>query len=78
MKHLSVSPSQRRPHLPIGSGQSALLTRIAWLLLFAWSGAAFGQEADTALEEITVTATLLSAGTAPVSATVLTLSLIHI
>ena len=72
MNHLSVTPSQRRPH-PRGTGQSALLKGIACLLtLFTWTGIAFAQEANTALEEVTVTATLLNAGVAPVSATVLT------
>ena len=42
------------------------------MLLLTCAGIAFAQEADTALEEVTVTATLLTAGTAPVSATVLT------
>ena len=72
MKQLSVTSPQSGLHLPVAGGQPALLTHIAWLLLFAWSGAAFAQESDTALEEVTVTATLLKAGTPPVSATVLT------
>ncbi|MBR9796121.1 MAG: Plug domain-containing protein, partial [Gammaproteobacteria bacterium] len=42
------------------------------MLLLTCAGIAFAQEADTALEEVTVTATLLTAGTAPLSATVLT------
>ena len=72
MNHLSVTPSQRRPH-PRGAGQSALLKGIACLLpLSTWTGNAFAQEANTALEEVTVRATLLNAGVAPVSATVLT------
>jgi len=72
VKQFSVTSLNRRPHLPVGGDPSALLTRIAWLLLFAWPGTAFAQESDTALEEVTVTATLLNAGTAPVSATLLT------
>ena len=72
MKHLSVTSPQSGLHLSVAGGQPALLTQIAWLLLFAWSGAAFAQGSDMALEEVTVTATLLNAGTAPVSATVLT------
>ena len=73
MKHLSVTPSQRRPHSGVEDSQSAVLTRIACLLpLLAWTGITFAQEADPTLEEVTVTATLLNAGTAPVSATVLT------
>ena len=72
MKQLSVTSPQSGLHLPVAGGQPALLTHIAWLLLFAWSGAAFAQESDRALEEVTVTATLLKAGTPPVSATVLT------
>ena len=72
MNHLSVTPSQRRPH-PRGAGQSALLKGIACLLpLCTWTGNTFAQEANTALEEVTVRATLLNAGVAPVSATVLT------
>jgi outer membrane receptor protein involved in Fe transport len=72
VNHLSVTPSQRRPH-PRGAGQSALLKGIACLLpLSTWTGNAFAQEANTALEEVTVRATLLNAGVAPVSATVLT------
>ena len=73
MKHLSVTPSQRRPHSGVEYSQSAVLTRIACLLpLLAWTGITFAQEADPTLEEVIVTATLLNAGTAPVSATVLT------
>lgn len=72
MKQFSVTSSQSGLRLLGAGGQPALLTHIAWLLLFAWSGAAFAQESDTALEEVTVTATLLNAGTSPVSATVLT------
>ena len=72
VKQFSVTSPQSGLHLPVAGGQPALLTQIAWLLLFAWSGAAFAQESDTALEEVTVTATLLNARTAPVSATVLT------
>ena len=72
MKQFSVTSPQSGLHLPVAGGQPALLTQIAWLLLFAWSGAAFAQESDMALEEVTVTATLLNARTAPVSATVLT------
>ena len=72
MKQFSVTSLNRRPHLPVGGDPSARLTRIAWLLLFAWPGAAFAQESDTALEEVTVTATLLTASNALVSATVLT------
>ena len=72
MNHLSLTPSQRRRR-GWGGGQSALLEGIACLLtLFTWTGIAFAQEANTALEEVTVTATLLNAGVAPVSATVLT------
>ena len=73
MKHPSVTPSQRRPHSRVGDSQSAVLTRIACLLpLLAWTGITFAQEADPTLEEVIVTATLLNAGTAPVSATILT------
>ena len=73
MKHLLVKPSQRHPYSTSGGGRPAVLTGIACLLpLLTWGGIAFAQEADTALEEVTVTATLLSAGTAPISATVLT------
>ena len=50
-----------------------MLTRIACLLpLLAWNGITFAQEADSTLEEVIVTAALLNAGTAPVSATILT------
>ena len=70
MNHLSLTPPARHP---IGSNRSALLSGIACALpLLTCAGIAFAQEADTALEEVTVTATLLTAGTAPVSATVLT------
>ena len=72
MKQFYVTSSQSGLQLLGAGGQPALLTHIAWLLLVAWSGAAFAQERDTALEEVTVTATLINAGTAPVSATVLT------
>ena len=72
MNHLSMTPSQRRTR-PWGGRQPALLEGIACLLtLITWTGIAFAQEANTALEEVTVTATLLNAGVAPVSATVLT------
>jgi len=72
VNHLLVTPSQRRPHR-WGGGQSALLRGIACLLpLLAWTGIAFAQEADSTLEEVIVTATLLNAGIAPVSATILT------
>ena len=72
MNHLSMTPSQRRTR-PWGGRQPALLEGIACLLtLFTWTGIAFAQEANTALEEVTVTATLLNDGVAPVSATVLT------
>ena len=72
MNHFSMTPSQRRTR-PWGNGQPALLEGIACLLtLFTWTGIAFAQEANTALEEVTVTATLLNDGVAPVSATVLT------
>ena len=40
--------------------------------LLTWTGNASAQEADSTLEEVIVTATLLKAGTPPVSATVLT------
>ena len=70
MNHLSLTPPARHP---IGSNRSALLSGIACALpLLTCAGIAFAQEADTALEEVTVTATLLTAGTAPLSATVLT------
>ena len=70
MNHLSLTPPARHP---IGSNRSALLSGIACALpLLTCAGNAFAQEADTALEEVTVTATLLTAGTAPLSATVLT------
>ena len=73
MKDRPVTPSLRRPQRQIFGGRSALLTRIVCLLpQLTWAGIAFAQEADTALEEVTVTATLLNAGTAPISATVLT------
>ena len=72
MNHLSMTPTQRRTR-SWGGGQPAPLEGIACLLtLFTWTGIAFAQEANTALEEVTVTATLLNAGVAPVSATVLT------
>ena len=72
MNHLFMTPSQRRTR-PRGGGQPVLLEGIACLLtLFTWTGIAFAQEANTALEEVTVTATLLNAGVPPVSATVLT------
>ena len=67
MKQFSVTSPQSGLHLPVAGGQPALLTQIAWLLLFAWSGAAFAQESDTALEEVTVTATLLNAGPPPLA-----------
>ena len=52
MKHLSVTPSQRRPHYRVEDSQSAVLTRIACLLpLLAWTGITFAQEADPTLEE---------------------------
>ena len=70
MNHLSLTLPARHP---IGSNRSALLSGIACALpLLTCAGIAFAQEADTALEEVTVTATLLTAGTAPLSATVLT------
>ena len=73
MNHLSLTPPARHPHATIGSNRSALLSGIAFvMLLLTCAGIAFAQEADTALEEVTVTATLLTAGTAPLSATVLT------
>ncbi len=73
MNRLSLTPPARHPHATIGSNRSALLSGIACVMpLFTCAGIAFAQEADTALEEVTVTATLLTAGTAPVSATVLT------
>ena len=72
MNHFSMTPLQRLTR-PWGGGQPALLEGIACLLtLFTWTGIAFAQEANTALEEVTVTATLLNDGVAPVSATVLT------
>jgi outer membrane receptor protein involved in Fe transport len=67
-----MTPSQGRTR-PWGGGQPALPEGIACLLtLFTWTGIAFAQEANTALEEVTVTATLLNTGVAPVSATLLT------
>ncbi len=72
MNHLSMTASQRRTR-PWGGSQPALLEGIACLLtLFTWTGIAFAQEANTALEEVIVTATLLNDDVAPVSATVLT------
>ena len=73
MNHFALTPPARRPHAPIGSNRTALLSGIACVLpLLTCAGIAFAQEADTALEEVTVTATLLTASTAPLSATVLT------
>ena len=58
MNHLSMTSSQRLTR-PWGGGQPALLEGIACLLtLFTWTGIAFAQEANTALEEVNVTATL--------------------
>ena len=73
MNHVSVTPPAPRPQAPIGSNRSARISGIACVLpLLTCAGIALAQEADMALEEVTVTATLFTTGTAPLSASVLT------